>query len=80
LDSAIEHYEAGLEAQPMWPVGWFNLALIYAEQNNYVDAADRMKHYLELASDAPDAQSAREQMTIWDDKARQTSSLGAANR
>lgn len=80
LNSAIEHYEAGLEAQPMWPAGWFNLALIYAEQSNYVDAADRMKHYLELAPDAADAQSAREQMIIWDDKARQTSSLGAANR
>jgi len=33
----------------MWPAGWYNLALIYAEQNNYADAVDRMKHYLELA-------------------------------
>ena len=70
LDSAIEHYESGLEVQPMWPAGWFNLAIIYAEQNNYADATDRMKHYLELAPDAPDAKDAREQMIIWEDKAK----------
>jgi tetratricopeptide (TPR) repeat protein len=70
LDSAVEHYESGLEVQPMWPAGWFNLALIYAEQNNYADATDRMKHYLELAPDAPDAKDAREQMIIWEDKAK----------
>ncbi len=70
LDAAIKHYESGLEAQPMWPAGWFNLALIYAEQNNYADATDRMKHYVELAPDAPDAKDAREQMIIWEDKAK----------
>ena len=67
--AAIEHYESGVETQPMWPAGWYNLALIYAEQNNYADAVDRMKHYLELAPDAPDAKDARTQMIIWEDKA-----------
>lgn len=38
--------------------GWFNLALIYAEQN-CADASDRMKHYLELVSNTPDANDAR---------------------
>jgi tetratricopeptide (TPR) repeat protein len=69
LDAAIEHYESGVEAQPMWPAGWYNLALIYAEQNNYTDAIDCMKHYLELAPDAPDSKDARTQMIIWEDKA-----------
>lgn len=69
LDSAVEHYERALEIQPMWPAGWFNLALIYSEQNNYAEATDRMKHYLELAPDAPDANDARKQMIIWEDKA-----------
>ncbi len=54
----------------MWPAGWFNLAIIYAEQNNYAEATDRMKHYLELLPDAPDAKDAREQMIIWEDKAK----------
>jgi tetratricopeptide (TPR) repeat protein len=70
IDSAIEHFESGLELQPMWPAGWFNLAIIYAEQNNFADATDRMKHYLELVPDAPDAKDAREQMIIWEDKAK----------
>jgi regulator of sirC expression with transglutaminase-like and TPR domain len=70
LDSVVEHYESALEFQPMWPAGWFNLALIYAEQNDYADAADRMKHYLELVPDAPDAKSAREQIIIWEDKSK----------
>jgi len=70
LGSAVEHYEAAVEIQPVWPAGWFNLALLYAEQKNYADATDAMKHYLELVPDASDAQAAREQMIIWEDKAR----------
>jgi tetratricopeptide (TPR) repeat protein len=69
LDAAVEHYEAALEIQPMWPTGWFDLAMIYAEQKNFADAADAMKHYLELTPDAPDAKDARTQMIIWEDKA-----------
>lgn len=60
-----------MEIQPTWPTGWFDLAMIYAEQKNYADASDAMKHYLELTPDAPDAKSAREQMIIWEDKAKQ---------
>ncbi len=69
LDSAVDHYEAALEIQPTWPTGWFDLAMIYAEQKNFADAADAMKHYLELVPDAPDAKDARTQMIIWEDKA-----------
>jgi len=68
LESAIDHYESAVEVQPMWPEGWFNLALLYAEQNDFADAADRIKHYLELVPDAPDAQAARTNMIIWEDK------------
>jgi tetratricopeptide (TPR) repeat protein len=70
LAAAVEHYQGALAAQPMWPEGWFNLALIYGEQNNYRDATDRMRHYLELLPDAPDAKGAREQIVIWEDKAK----------
>lgn len=70
LDSATQHYEVAVRLQPMWPVGWFNLAMIYGEQNKYAEAADRMRHYLELVPDAPDATNARAQMIIWEDKAR----------
>ena len=69
LDSAIEHYASAIEVQPMWPEGWFNLGMLYAEQNDFANAADRMKHYLELVPNAPDAQAARTNMIIWEDKA-----------
>jgi regulator of sirC expression with transglutaminase-like and TPR domain len=60
-----------VEVQPTWPNGWWNLALIYADQRHYPDAVDCMKHYLELVPDAPDAKEAREQMIIWEDRAKQ---------
>jgi tetratricopeptide (TPR) repeat protein len=68
--SAVEHYEAALDIQPMWPTGWFNLAMIYSELGQFAEAADAMQHYLELVPDASDAKSAREQMIIWEDKAK----------
>jgi tetratricopeptide (TPR) repeat protein len=70
MQSAVDHYDAGLEADPMWPQGWYNAALIYGQLQQYDDASEHMKHYLELAPDAPDAKAAREQMIIWEDKAK----------
>ena len=72
FDSAIGHYESAVELQPMWPAFWFNLGMLYAEQKDFATAVDRMKHYLELVPDAPDAQNARTQMIIWEDKASQS--------
>jgi tetratricopeptide (TPR) repeat protein len=69
FDSAIEHYESAVEVQPMWLAFWFNLDMLYAEQKDFATAVDRMKHYLELVPDAPDAQNARTQIIIWEDKA-----------
>jgi len=43
--------------------------MIHGELKEYADAADCMKHYLELVPDAPDANDARNQMFIWEDKA-----------
>ena len=66
---AIEHYEAGVTASPVWPEGWFNLGLLYAEVGDYFHAADRMKHYLELMPNAPDAAAVRDKLIIWEDRA-----------
>ena len=71
LDEAVKHYEAALEIQPMWPTGWYDLAMIYGEQKQYADAANAMKRYLELVPDASDAKAARDQVIIWDDKSKQ---------
>ena len=66
---SIEHYELGVKAAPTWPEGWFNLALLYGETGEYALAADRMKHYLELLPNSPDAAAARDKIVIWEDKA-----------
>ncbi len=71
LDAAVEGYEKVLEIQPMWPEGWYVLGLLYAQQNYYPGAANCMRHYLELAPDAPDAQEAREKMAAWQAQPKQ---------
>jgi len=67
---AVEEYEAGLEIDPTWPEGHFNSALLCAELGYYSEATHHMQAYLELVPDAPDAQSARDQMIIWEAELR----------
>jgi hypothetical protein len=55
----------------MWPQGWFNAAVVAASLGYYADAAEHMQSYLELMPDAPDAQSARDQIAMWQYKAKQ---------
>ena len=45
------------------------MALLYGETSEYALAADRMKHYLELMPNSPDAAAARDKIVIWEDKA-----------
>ena len=72
-EDALDHYENGLLAYPTWPQGWFNAALIAAELGRYADAVEKMQAYLELMPEAQDAQSARDQIAIWQYKAKQNS-------
>jgi tetratricopeptide (TPR) repeat protein len=74
LKAAVSYYDAGVALDPTWAQGWYNAALIYAEQQNYFDAAIRMKHYLILMPDAPDAASAKEKLLLWEAKAEEAGS------
>jgi tetratricopeptide (TPR) repeat protein len=69
FNGAIEHYELGVKSCSTWPEGWYNLALLYGETHDYAEAADSMKHYLELMPNSPDAQAARDKIVIWEDRA-----------
>jgi len=71
-EEALNRYETGLELYPTWPQGYFNAALIAAELGFYAEAIEHMQAYLELAPDASDAQSARDQIAIWQFKAKET--------
>lgn len=65
---AVDYYEKGLAAEPMWPDGQLRAALIYGELQLYKPAAIHMKRYLELCPDAKDARKCRDQLIIWDEK------------
>jgi tetratricopeptide (TPR) repeat protein len=69
LATATQHYRLGLKAYPMWPQGWFNLALINGELGNYKEASCDMRFYLELVPDAEDAEAAKMKMLVWAEKA-----------
>jgi len=68
---ALNLYEDGLKIYPTWPQGHFNAALISASLEFYEEAIEHMQGYLELVPDARDAQSARDQIVIWQHKAGQ---------
>lgn len=70
LFGALEHFEAGLKLHPAWQEGWFNAALLYEALGEYEYAASRMRHYLELAPNAPDARDARAKLVVWQEKMR----------
>ena len=68
---ALAHYEAAVLVNPLWPEGWFNAALLYEALGDYPYAANRMKHYLELMPNAPDAGAARDKVIVWEAKGQQ---------
>jgi hypothetical protein len=68
LMKALSEYQLGIKAFPTWPEGQFNAALIAAEMEYYRVAVQRMKEYLLLAPDAPDAQAAKDKIIVWQDK------------
>ena len=71
FEAAAAAYDAGNQIDPMWPAGHFNAAAIYGELKDYDDAVWHMRCYLELMPNAPDAQTARDQMLLWQAKAEQ---------
>ncbi len=70
LGDAADYYEQALAVMPLWPEGWYNAAAIYAEERCYAQAALDMKRYLELCPDARDSAAARQEMYIWEERAK----------
>jgi len=73
MSGALEDYLAGVDTDPTWAQGWFDAALLYAEQQNYGDAVFTMKHYLILLPDGPDAPAAKEKVSLWTAKEHEAS-------
>lgn len=72
FQEAADYYEQALEIEPCWPDGQFNTAMIEKELGDYADAADHMRRYLELVPDSKDAAAARDEIIIWEEKAKES--------
>lgn len=71
FSAALDAYRTGLMKDPMWPEGQYNAALLAAEAEDYEAAANYMRRYLVLAPDAKDAPAARDNLLVWQHKAKQ---------
>ena len=71
FEKAADYYEQALEIEPLWPEGQYNAANLYGEIKDYESATFHMKRYLELVPDAKDAEEARDQMYLWEGKAKE---------
>lgn len=72
-----EELAAALNIYPTWPDRQSDFAVLLGELNRYSEAIQHMQMYLELSPDAPDAQRAKQQIWIWQDKVDRTSAMSS---
>jgi tetratricopeptide (TPR) repeat protein len=63
---ALNRYGAAVEAAPWWSEGYFNVALLFAEQKIYASALKNMKRFLLLEPNHPQARAAQDQIYRWE--------------
>jgi tetratricopeptide (TPR) repeat protein len=64
--AALSYYNRALVAAPWWAEGFFNLALLFAEQKDYAGAIRNMKRFLLLEPGHPKARAAQDQIYRWE--------------
>ncbi len=70
LNQATASYIEALQAAPWWSEGYFNVALLYAEQKYFDGAIRNMKRFLLLEPRHPKAREAQDQVYRWEDQLR----------
>lgn len=70
VEHQAEELAAALEIYPTWPDRQSDLAVTLGELGRYSEAIQHMQMYLELVPNAPDAQQAKQQIWVWQDKLR----------
>lgn len=64
---ALNFYKKAIEINPIsYPSAYYNMALIAAQIENYVDAIYSIKKYQLLMPDAPDARAAQDKIYEWE--------------
>lgn len=66
LADALRYYGQAVNAAPWWAEGFFNVALLYAEQKQYEGAIRNMKRYLVLLPKAANAREAQDKIYEWE--------------
>ena len=70
MGDALFLYGKAVEAAPWWAEGFFNTALLYAEQKQYDGAVRNMKRFLLLEPGHPKAREAQDQIYRWEGEMR----------
>ncbi|TXH04310.1 MAG: hypothetical protein E6R07_08375 [Nevskiaceae bacterium] len=70
FDAAVDAYTRALDANPWWPQGHYNVALILGELQDYRNAAYEMSCYLKLVPEAPNARAAQDKIYAWQGQSR----------
>ena len=66
-DGAAERYRKVVDLAPVvYPAAYFNLALLYEQQERYPQAINAMKKYLLLQPAAQDARAAQDKIYGWE--------------
>jgi tetratricopeptide (TPR) repeat protein len=64
---AIDFYKRAIEINPVaYPSAYYNMALLYAQTNDFRQAIFNIKKYLLLVPDAPDARAAQDKIYEWE--------------
>jgi tetratricopeptide (TPR) repeat protein len=66
MERALVEFNEALRIAPYMPKLYYNTALIYGELKQYDQAIRQMHLYLTAAPEAPDAQTAQDQITKWE--------------
>lgn len=66
LAGALQGYVNAVNTALWWSEGYFNIALLFAEQKNYVSAIRNMKRFLLLEPNHPKARAAQDQIYRWE--------------
>jgi hypothetical protein len=69
---AINLYQQIQQTAPCWPRGYYNSAVILAQNGDYTDAINDMRIYVQLVPAASDAQRANQQIAIWQDQVQES--------
>jgi tetratricopeptide (TPR) repeat protein len=70
MADALAFYGKAVELAPWWAEGFFNVALLYAEQETYDGAIRNMKRFLSLEPAHAKAREARDQIYRWEAELR----------